>query len=83
MEITPDIEDHGKTTVEKDMEEPKIKEEMAFDSLLKALSDLEKREKEILDAIRMKNLEQNTHQEFVVGETLGASQQFDHLSPTA
>ena len=76
MEITPDMEDRGKTTLVEDMGEPKSREEMTFDSLLKALSDLAKGQKEMLDEIEIQN------REFVVGETSGASQQFDHLSPT-
>lgn len=42
MEITPDMEDRGKTAVAEGMGEPKSREEMAFNSLLKALSDLAK-----------------------------------------
>lgn len=83
MEITLDIEDRGKVVVKEEMGEPKRKERFAFDSLLKVLSDLEKGQKEMLDEIKMQNREQSTHQEFLFGETSGASQQLDHLSPTA
>lgn len=69
MDITPDTEDRGKTAVVEDMGELKSKEEMAFDSLLKALSDLAMGQKEMLDEIKMQNRERSTHQEFVVGET--------------
>jgi len=47
--ITQDTEDKGKAVVvEEDMGEPKIKEDMAFDSLLKDMNDLAKGQKEML-----------------------------------
>ena len=55
MEITPDTEDHGKAVVTEDMGEPKRREEISFDGLLKALSDLAKGQKEMLDEIKMSN----------------------------
>lgn len=42
LEITPGTKDHGKTAVAEYMGEPKSREEMASDSLLKVLNDLEK-----------------------------------------
>lgn len=74
MEVTSDTNDRGNTAVAEGMGEPKSREEMALDSLLKALSDLAKGQKEMLDEIKMQNREQSTHREFVVGETFGASQ---------
>lgn len=47
------MEDRGNTVVEEDMGEPKSKEEMDFNILLKAVSDLATRQKEILDEIKM------------------------------
>jgi len=81
LEITPDTKDRGKAV--EDMGEPKSKEEIAFDNLLKALSDLAKGQKEMLDEIKRQNREWSTYRQFVFGETSGASQQFDHLSPIA
>lgn len=37
----------------------------------------------MLEEIKMQNQERSTHREFMFGETSGASQQFDHSSPTA
>ncbi len=53
LEITPDAEDGGKAVVaEEDMVEPKSREEMAFDSLLRALSHLAKGQKDMLEEIK-------------------------------
>jgi len=82
LEITPDTKDMGKAVVAKNMGDPKSREEMAFDSLLKALNDLVKGQKEMLDEIKMQNWERSTPRGFLFGETSGASQQFDHPSPT-
>jgi len=75
LEITPDTEDRGKAVVaEEDMGEPKSKEGMAFDILLKALNDLTKGQKEMLEEIKMQNQERTTPSGFLFGETSGASQ---------
>jgi len=42
LEITSDTKEHGKAVIVEDMVEPRSKEDMAFDNLLKALSDLAK-----------------------------------------
>ena len=55
------------------IEEPKGKEEMGFDSVLKALNDLEKEQREMLNEIKMQNQERSTHWYFLFGETSGAS----------
>lgn len=55
MEITPDPKDRGKVVVAEDMGEPKSREEITFDRLLKALSDLAKGQKEMLDKIKVQN----------------------------
>jgi len=84
LEITPNTEDRGKAVVAKeDMVEPKSKEEMVFDSLLKALNDLAKGQKEMLEEIKMQNRERTTPRGFLFGETSGASRQFDHPSLAA
>lgn len=51
------MEDLGKGVVEEDMGEPKSREEIAFDSLLKALRNLEKGKNDILDEIKIQNRE--------------------------
>lgn len=48
LEITLDTEDRGKALIIEDMGERKRREEVAFDSLVKALSDLAKGQKEML-----------------------------------
>ena len=48
MEITLDTEDQGKEVLVEDMGEPKGKEEMVFESLLKAMNDLAKAQKTCL-----------------------------------
>jgi len=46
------MEEKGKTVAgEEEMAEPKSREEMAFDSLLRALSDLAKGQKDMLEEI--------------------------------
>lgn len=84
MEITPNMEDRGKAVVaDEDMVEPKCREEMDIDNLLKALNDLAKGQKEMLEEIKMQNRERTTPRGFLFGETFGASQQLDHPSPAA
>lgn len=72
LEITPDKEACGQAVVVANMGEPKHKEEVAFDSLLKALNDLDKEQKEMLVEIKQQNRDKSIHHEFLFGETLGA-----------
>ena len=65
------------------MVEPKSREEMAFDNLLKVLNDLAKGQKEMLEEIKMQNRERTTPRGFLFGETSRASEQFDHPTPAA
>lgn len=52
LEITPNTEERGKIVAgEEEMTEPKSREEMAFNSLLRALSDLAKGQKDKLEKI--------------------------------
>lgn len=83
LEITPDTEETGKIVVrEEEMIEPKSREEMAFDSLLRALSDLAKGQKDMLEEIKSQSRDKATPRGFLCGETSEASQPFDHPSPT-
>ena len=76
------MEDRGKAVAgEEEMTEPKSKEEMAFNSLLRALSDLDKGQKNMLEEIKSQNRERTMPRGFLCAETLGASQPFDHPSP--
>ena len=72
MDITPDTEDQGKELLVEDMGEPKGKEEIVFDSLMKAINDLAKDKKDMLNEIKMQNWERST-QNFLFGEISGAS----------
>lgn len=61
LEITPDTEEKGKTVVgQEEMTEPKSMEEMAFDSLLRALSDLAKGKKYMLEEIKSQSRDRAT-----------------------
>lgn len=53
LEITPDMEEKWKTVArEEEMTEPKGREEMAFNSLWRALSELAKGQKDMLEEIK-------------------------------
>ena len=54
---------------------------MVFDSILKAINDLAKAQKDMLNEIKMKNRERIT-QNFLFGETSGASQEYNQPIPT-
>lgn len=58
---------------EEEMTEPKSREGMAFDSLLRALSDLAKGQKDMLEEIKSQNRERTTPRRFLCGETSGAT----------
>lgn len=74
LEITPDTEQRGKTMArEEEMTKPKSKEEMAFDSLLRALSDLAKGQKGMLEEIKSQSRDRATPRGFLCVETSGAS----------
>lgn len=78
------MEKNGKAVAkEEEMIEPKSMEEMAFDSLLRALSDLAKGQKDMLEEIKSQNWDRATSRGFLCGETLGASQPFDQPPPAA
>ena len=53
LKITPDTEERGKTMAgEEEMTETKSREEMAFNSLLRALSELAKGQKDMLEEVK-------------------------------
>jgi len=82
LEITPDMGGKGNTVAgEEKMTKPKCREEMAFDSLLRALSDLAKGQKDMLVEIKSQSRDRATPRGFLCGETSGASQPFDYPSP--
>ena len=79
LEITPDKEEREKVVArEEEMAEPKRREEMAFDSLLRALSDLAKGQKDMLEEIKSQKRDRATPRGFLCGENSGAYQPFDH-----
>jgi len=49
---------------------------------LKALNDLAKGKKEMLEELKLQNRDTSIHREFLFGEASGASQQYDHPPPT-
>lgn len=72
LEITPYTKDKGKATVgEEEMTEPKSKEEMAFNDLLWALSDLAKGLKDMLEEVKSQKIERTTLEGFYVGKLTG------------
>jgi len=84
LEITPDMEEKGKTVAgEEEMTEPKGREEMAFNSLLRALSELAKGQKDMLEGIKSQSRDRATPRGFLCGETFRASQPFYHPSQAA
>lgn len=84
IEITPDTEERRKAVVgREEMTEPKSREEMTFDNLLRALTDLAKGLKDMLEEIKSQNRDRDTPRGFLRGETFETSQRFDHPSQVA
>ena len=63
------------------MGESKRKGEATFGNIFKALNDLAKGQKGMLERLKQHNKNESIHQESLVGETLGVSQQCDHPLP--
>ena len=82
LEITPDTETPGKAIVVANIGESRSKEEATFHNLLKALNDLAQGQKEMLEELKQKNRDKSIHHEFLFRDISGASQQYDHPSPT-
>ena len=64
------------------MGDSRRKGESTFVSILKALNDLAKEQKGILEGLKQQNRDKSIHHEFLIGETSGVSQQCDHPLPT-
>ena len=63
------------------MGESRSKGEAAFGNIFKALNDLAKGQKGMLERLKQQNRNESIHQESLVGETSGVSQQCDHPLP--
>ena len=63
------------------MGESKRKGEATFGSILKALNDLAKVQKGMLEGLKQHNRDKSIHFEFLIRETSGVSQQCDHPLP--
>lgn len=73
LEITPGTKTIEQEVVGVNMGEPTRKEEATFNSLLKTLNDLEKRQKEMLEELKQQNHDKSVHMDFMFGETSRAS----------
>lgn len=73
MEITLDLEACGKIVMVAEIGELRSKEDVAFDRLLKALNEVARGQKELLEEIKYKNRDKGLHREFLFGETSRAS----------